>query len=268
MTRGNTSTKRSSQALEQALATVPEPFRSRLIDKYLAVREAFAGGDFDTVGLRSGVFAETLLRLLQQLLTGSHTAFGTPLASFEDECSKLQHLPKSAGHESLRLILPRAVSFIYTIRNKRGIGHVGGDVEANGIDAATCVRVADWCLCELVRLHHGFSLEEAQALVDTIVVREVPKVWAVAGRKRVLDTSLDYRSQALLLLYANAEGAVLAEDLQDWVEYPDNSKFRSRVLLTLHRERLIEWDDENGAIELSPKGALYVEQRILRPSTP
>src|SRR5579863_4553049 len=183
------STRPPESALRQALAAVPDPFRSRLLEKYIGLRDAFAGGTFDAVGLRSGVFAETLLRWLQQALTGTHIAFGTHIVNFGAECEKLQNLPKTAGHESLRLILPRAISFLYTIRNKRGIGHAGGDVEANRIDAATCVRVSDWCLCELIRHYHGVSLEEAQALIDAISTREVPSVWSVNGRIRVLDTS-------------------------------------------------------------------------------
>jgi hypothetical protein len=48
------------------------------------------------------------------------------------------------------------------MRNKRGIGHVAGDVDANAIDIATMARTADWIVCELIRINHGLSLEEAQ----------------------------------------------------------------------------------------------------------
>lgn len=257
------STRQSDSALRQALAAIPDPFRSRLLEKYIGLRDAFAGGTFDAVGLRSGVFAETLLRWLQQALTGTHIPFGSHIVNLETECEKLQKLPKAAGHESLRIILPRAISFLYTIRNKRGIGHAGGDVQANRIDAATCVRVADWCVCELIRHYHGLSLEEAQALVDAISTKEVPSVWSANGRVRVLDTSLDYKSQALLLLYSRSDDVVLTEDLLEWLEYPNPAKFQSRILTPLHRERLIDWDRGNNAILLSPKGARYVEEKVL-----
>jgi hypothetical protein len=254
--------------LTLALANVQEPFRSRIIEKYISLREAFVGGAFDATGLRGGVFAEVTLRMLQQVLTGTHIAFGTPIGSFEDECLKLQRLPKTAGHESLRIVVPRALSFLYTIRNKRGIGHAGGDVEANKIDAATCVRVADWICCELIRLYHGASLEEAQGVVDALSVRELPSVWMIGGKTRVLDTSLDYKSQALLLLYAHAEQVVLVEDLREWIEYPEVSRFSQRILEPLHRDRLVEWDRDNGAVTLSPKGAKHVEDRIVGTSGP
>ncbi|MDP1571936.1 MAG: hypothetical protein Q8L86_18215 [Vicinamibacterales bacterium] len=227
------------------------------------MRDAFVSSDHDAVGLRSGVFAEVVLRLLQEQLTGTHIPFGSRLPTFDAECLRLQNLPKTAGHESLRLVIPRALVFLYTIRNKRGIGHAGGEVEANAIDAATCVRVSDWCLCELLRMYHSLSLEEAQSLLDAIAVRAVPVVWLVNGRKRVLDTSLDYRSQALVLVYSSGEDAVLEEDLRGWIEYPQVSRFRERVLKPLHSSRLIEWDRELGTVSLSPTGVREVETRIL-----
>lgn len=77
------------------------------------------------------------------------------------------------------------------MRGKRGIGHVGGDVEANEIDATTVVRLCDWIICELIRIYHQMSLEEAQALVYTISERNIPDIWEVAGKKRVLRTGLN-----------------------------------------------------------------------------
>jgi len=249
--------------LSIALANIKDPFRSRIIEKYVSLREAYAGSSYDATGLRGGVFAEVVLRMIQDVLTGISIPFGTPIGNFEEECLKLQRLPKTSGHESLRIVIPRALTFLYTVRNKRGIGHAGGDVEANRIDAATCVRVADWICCELIRLYHGASLEEAQCLVDAISVRELPSVWMVGGKARVLDTSLDYKSQALLILYSHSEEAVLVEDLRDWIEYPEVARFIQRILEPLHRERLVEWDRENDAVMLSPKGASQVEKRIL-----
>ncbi|MGA9836173.1 MAG: hypothetical protein WBQ26_02525 [Gemmatimonadaceae bacterium] len=263
MPKTNSSTSQSSPALDAALAGVPEPFRAKIIASYLGVRDAFASGDHDAAGLRGGVFAETVLRLVQELLTGTHTAFGTQIPGFEAEVQRLQRLPVASGHESLRIVIPRAVSFLYTIRNKRGIGHAGGDVEANAIDAATCVRVCDWCLCELLRIYHNMSLEEAQALLDAIAVRAVPSVWLVNGRKRVLDTGLDYRSQALVLVYSSPDASVLEEDLRDWMEYPTPRRFRERVLAPLHSARLVEWDKESGTVSLSPTGIVHVETHIL-----
>jgi hypothetical protein len=249
--------------LKTALSALGEPFVTRIVNSYLSVKAAYADGAWDAAGLRIGIFCEALLRYLQQALTGSHTPFGQRLPTFADECVRLSSVPVAAGPESLRQIVPKALTFLYTLRNKRGIGHSGGDVEANEIDVATAVRVADWCVCELIRLKHSLSLEEAQGIVDSIAVRQIPEVWAVLGRKRVLDPSLDYKSQVLLLLHGSDPSGMLVEDLRTWVEYGRPAEFMNRVIRPLHDSRLIEYDEETGAVVLSPRGAERVEQEIV-----
>lgn len=262
MPKTSSSTHGTLEHLNSALQGIPSEFRTRLIAKYLSIREAYAEGNYDTVGLRVGVFCEVVLRLLQQQLTGSHTAFGTKIRNFADDARALEKLPSTAGDEALRVIMPRALLFAYTLRNKRGVGHAAADVDANQIDAATGLRIADWCVCELIRILHAVSLEEAQALLDAIAVRQYPEIWAVGGKKRILITSLTYPSQVLLHLHAE-DSPVLVEDLCAWIEHPRMRDFRAAVLRPLHKKRLIEYDEETQTVALSPSGAEEVESKIL-----
>ena len=263
MPKASTNTSGTQSTLDAALGKIPSEFRRRIVGKYLELRAAFASGDYDTVGLRTGVFSETLLRFLQQQLTGTHIAFGTKIGNFAYECHKLEALPKGTGDDSQKLILPRALLFVYTMRNKRGIGHAAGDVDANAIDSATYMRVADWCICDLVRLYHSMSLEEAQALLDAISTRQLPEVWSVAGKRRVLEPSLSYKSQVLLLLHGEEAVGAPSEDLCSWVEHPRERDFRANVLRVLHKARLVEFDETDQMVTLSPTGAREVEDHIL-----
>ena len=249
--------------LEAALTRVPTTLRTRVIERYGLLKGAYVNAQYDACGLRAGRFAEVMIRILQNELTGGYTPLGQRLKPFDQEAAALEQLPKTAGPESLRVIMPRALAFLYTLRNKRGIGHEGGDVDANEIDAATCVRTADWCLSELIRVVHTLSLEEAQTLLDAIVEREVPHVWAIAGVKRVLDPTLSAREQVLLLLYSDLEIAVPVEDLFTWVEYGRKDHFRTRVLAPLHRARLVEFDKDTNTVLLSPRGATETEAKVL-----
>jgi len=172
-------------------------------------------------------------------------------------------LPVAAGLESLRVIIPRALGFLYTLRGKRGIGHVGGDVEANSIDLATIVRISDWVICELIRIFHGLSIEEAQGIVDALSTRAVPDIWEVAGKKRVLKQGLDFKQQVLLLAYSDVQGGVLSDDLFSWTEYSNFAMFKKNVLVPLHQKKLIEYDRESEIIYLSPIGVKEVEQKLL-----
>ena len=259
----NMSTKRSSTPLENAIAGLPDDFRKRIAKTYADLKSAFQDSQHELCGLRGGKFAETVLRYLQESLTGTHVSFGQSIRNFAEECDKLERLPKSSGTESFRILIPRALRFLYTLRNKRDIGHVGGDVDANKIDAATCVRVADWCMCEILRVVHTLSLEDAQALLDSIAVRQTALVWDVQGKKRLLIRGLDYRSQVLVFLHAQSADGVPIEDLFSWTEHSNKSNFRTAVIGGLHEQRLVEYDRDTDFVFISPIGVARVEDDIL-----
>lgn len=263
-TRGSMSTPKPKVSLEDALAGIAPTFRGRLLKSYNGLKTAFVEGNFDACGLRAGRFCEVLLRWTQNELRNSYTPFGTKITNFKMECEKLENAPQSAGHESVRILIPRALNFLYTLRNKRGIGHEGGDVDANEIDAVTATRVADWCVCELVRLKYPLSLEEAQAICDSIAERQLPQVWEVFGRRRVLVPGLSYSDKTLLLLYSSSEPALPSEDLFDWTEHSSQSVYRRDVLRFLHNKRLVEYDEDIQMVAISPLGISKVERELLR----
>ncbi len=258
------STPKAKSPLEQALSGLPTLFRSKLVASYIALKSATAEMRYDSAGLNAGKFCEIAIRLLQQVVLGTYIPFGTKISNFADECRKIITASAPKVPESLRVLVPRALVFVYSVRNKRGVGHVGGDVDANSIDAATMARVTDWVVCELIRVFHALSLEEAQDLVDSISVRQIPSVWEVGGKKRVLVKGLTAKKKTLLLLYSEPSSAVLAEDLCSWVEYSTLALFRRDVLRPLHADRLIEFDDKVNTVHLSPTGSAEVEQNILK----
>ena len=264
MTSSNT---QASSALDAALQGIPKKFRSRILTAYLELKSRYAratyDGEWDTGGLSAGKFCEAVIRFLQKQLTGDNTRFGIHIQNFPDECRKLIQVDKTKGSESLRIIIPRALAFLYTLRGKRGIGHVGGDVEANAIDAVTIIRNCDWIVCELIRSFHSLSLEHAQEIVDSVASRQAPQVWSVGGKKRVLDRKLNYKQQTLLLLYSEPHSGVLAEDLFDWTGHSNQSVYRRDVLRPLHGDRLIEYDEIEGIVHVSPTGEAVVEREIL-----
>jgi hypothetical protein len=249
--------------VDSALSAVRAPLRNRLVKFYAQLKQAYVRGDYDACGTRAGKFCETMIRLVQDNLEKAHSPFGTQINLYT-EARRLEALPQTTGPEPLRVFIPRALCFLYTLRNKRGFSHAGGDLDSERIDAITCVRVADWCLCELIRVLHSLSLEEAQALVDSLATKEVQDVWKVGSKRRVLRPNLDYKSQTLLLLYSDVEEAVLIEDLFEWVEYSNFQDYKRYVLAQLHKDRLIEWDRDVDSATLSPTGIKLVEEQILK----
>jgi len=255
------STKNLSPVLDTALANIPGKFRSRLIQTYLDLKKNCLESRHESAGMAGGKFCEVVLRLLQDKVLKSCTPFGTKIDNYPDECRKLITAPITSSSESERIVLPRALVFLYTMRNKRGIGHVGGDIDANAIDIAVMAKAADWIICELIRINHGMSLEEAQDLVDSISIRQLPTIWEVAGKKRVLKDGLKASDQALLLLHSSQSSAVLLEDLCEWVEYSNPVMFK-KIVQKLHKDRYLEFDKDSESVVLSPKGVEYVENNL------
>src|SRR5207249_1977397 len=101
---------------------------------------------------------------------------GTRLTNIIDTSRQIENLPSATGHESLRWFIPRALVMVLDIRNRRGVGHPGGEVLANEADARFVVSAADWVLAELVRLDQNMPFEEAQELVDRLSIVPTPLV--------------------------------------------------------------------------------------------
>jgi len=251
-------------SLEYALSSIPISLRKRLVESYSNLKNQAIEGQYDTIGHHAGKLAEVLIRILQNILTGMNTPLNKGLSNFKGECENLEKTPKTAGPEGLRLLMPRALLLLYTLRNKRDFGHVGGEVDANEIDALTAMRIVDWCMCELIRVCHNLPIEDAQMLCDAITERKLPAIWNVLGRKRVLDTSLSYRDQTLLLLYSDIETGIPTEDLFEWIEHSHRTNYRKNILAKLHSSRLIEWDKETEMAVISPTGIVEVENNILK----
>jgi hypothetical protein len=260
-------TQKNNLPLEEALQNLKSKHRVKIISSYNEVKQRYNKASYDTAwdtsGLSVGKFCESVLRFLQDELTKNYIPYGKHIPNFAIECNSLISLPKNSGLESLRIIIPRALIFLYTIRGKRGIGHVGGDVEANEIDASTIVKICDWVFCELIRIYHGLSLEEAQSIIDSISEKEIPLIWKIGGKKRILNKNLNYKQKTLLLIYSETENGVYINDLFDWVEHSHLTNFKRDVLKQLHKEKFIEFDNYNNIVYISPIGINEVELNIL-----
>ena len=116
-------------------------------------------------------------------------------------------------------------------------------------------------MSELVRIFHAISPEEASVVVDALTEREIPLLWRIGDRIRVLGTGLSARDKTLVLLYGST-GALPIRDVAASIEYKNVSQFREKVLRPAHRIDLIHFDEKADTLLLSPVGARHVEQNI------
>jgi hypothetical protein len=251
----------------KVLASIPAGLRDPLFETYREIASNFAEHRWEPSENKGGKFCEIVYTILDGALSGNFAAAPSKPPNMKDACAALESVPASGavGGRSLRILLPRALLPLYEIRNNRGVGHVGGDVDPNLMDATAVYAIASWVMAELIRVFHGVSTAEAQEAVDALSERKLPLVWSPGGNlRRVLDTDLGAADQTLLILHQSV-GWMSDTDLVDSVEYSNASVYRGKVLGPLHKKRLIEYDKPQNRARISPKGSAYVEKEIVLP---
>lgn len=247
------------------LSGLPAGLRDPLIKHYTEIARNFVEHRWEPAELNAGKLCEVVYTILEGAITGTFQSQPHKPSDMVGACRGLEQQassPSRVGDRSLRVLIPRVLLGIYEVRNNRGVGHVAGDVDSNKMDATMVFSSANWMICELVRIFHQVPLNDAQAAVAALVERRLPEIWEVGNQKRVLTATLSAREQTLLLLYSEAEW-VSVEALRGWVEYKNPTHYRSKIISPLHAERFVEFDKDNARVQLSPKGAAEVENKIL-----
>jgi hypothetical protein len=251
----------------RVLPALPQALRDELLDSFRKIASNYLERRWEPSELNGGKFCEVAYSIVNGAVKGSFPAQASKPGSMLAACQTLEKepaTPSRVGDRSLRVLIPRMLPVLYEIRNNRGVGHVGGDVDPNHMDAEAVQAMASWVMAELVRIFHGVTTKEAQEMVDALVERKSPVIWEIPGIKRVLDPKMSAKNQVLVLLH-HSTGWVSAVDLFKWVEYSNASMFRSNVLKPLHRGRLIEFDADQQLARISPRGAKLVEENLLNP---
>ncbi len=182
------------------------------------------------------------------------------------EVKKLEQLPRAQASDAVRIVLPRVVGTLYTLRSKRSGGHTAAEVDPSRADALLTERMTDWIMAELFRLGHQMPLDQAEAVIGALIERRMPVVYRVGDYRRVLKTGLVPREEILVLLYGEANGATIRE-LLEWTRIPPTSMNRYIDALD-DRDRFVRVvpDGRTRRVIILPSGERHVEDaRLLEP---
>jgi hypothetical protein len=236
------------------LTAIPSTLRDPLLDEYKSIVQNFFERRWSPAELSGGKFSEIVYTILDGHAKKLYAAAPAKPANFVGACRALEN--NTGVSRSFQILIPRLLPALYEIRNNRGVGHAGGDVDPNHMDATAVLSSANWIMAELVRVYHTVSVTEAQAVVDALVEQRVPLIWEVAGAKRVLDPSIGLKNQILALLASSAT-TPSSTDLLAWTECQDHAYFL-RTLRKLHDDRLIEFQQSTSQVYLLPPGSVAI----------
>ena len=244
-----------------AFSGIPDGLRKPLLDAFNEIMRNFRERRWEPSELNGGKLSEVVYTILRGHVDGKMPPKPAKPPNMLMACQALEKVDATTFPRAVRIQIPRMLVALYEIRNNRGVGHVGGDVDPNPMDARVVAEMAKWVLADLVRVFHALDTAEAAEVVEGLIERTVPAVWEVGDVRRVLRPSMSMKDQTLLLLYS-AGRPVSDGDLTRWVEHSNPSAYRRDVLRPAHRERLLEFDERNRVVRISPRGIAYVEENI------
>ena len=244
------------------LAGIPESLRQPLLSVFNSIIRNYRERRWEPAELNGGKLCEVIYSILIGHTTGKFPHKPKKPKNMVDACKALENADSNKFSRSVRIQIPRMIVALYEIRNNRGVGHVGGDVEPNHMDALQVLEMSKWLIAELVRIFHGIKAEEAQAVIEGLIDRTYYTVWEVGGKKRDLNSEHSKKESTLTLLYSGNKPLSLA-DLFRWTEHSNMSSYKKDVLKPLHKNRFIEFDESSGLIQISPLGMRYVEEKRL-----
>jgi len=243
----------------QALAAIPAGLRDPLLAEHRLIVQHYMERKWRPAELSGGHFCEIVYTILDGHAKNAYAASPNKPNNFADACKRLEN--NASVPRSFQILIPRLLPALYEVRNNRGVGHTGGEVDPNHMDSVLVLSIANWVVAELIRVFHQLPVAEAQQVVDQLVERRIPTVWQAGDMRRVLDTSLRLTDQVLLLI-ASAPAHVATDELYTWTGYGNRSYF-NKTLRDLHKSRFVELSADEKSIQILPPGSKHVEEKLM-----
>jgi hypothetical protein len=223
---------------------------------YQEIEKHHTLGGWKTAEMDAGHFVEAVWRIIQKELGETPTPIGVKIPTLDAKA--LIRCESLKGDESFRMLIPRALFSIYSIRNKRGVGHLS-HFKANRMDSAFLLHTAKWILAEIIRIKSNLSITETENIVGTITERQVDGLWKIDGIKIPLRPQWTKKEQILVCLFD--ESPLPRKKLHKFAEYKNSSDFNND-LRDLAKKKLIFCDDKEH-VHILPDGTTSAEKLIL-----
>src|ERR1700733_15045854 len=136
----------------KVLTAIPAGLRDPLLESFREIATNFAEHRWEPSELNGGKFSEIAYTIVKGAISGSYPAGPSKPRNMLLACQDVEKdpaQPNRAGDHRLRILIPRVLPALYDIRSNRGVGHAGGEVNPNFMDATVVYEMASWTLAEL-----------------------------------------------------------------------------------------------------------------------
>lgn len=237
------------------LSRYPNELANKIVELYSAILFENRRKSWKNCISNIGQFNEVCYRLIEFELTGVYIPFNQQLPKFTNQTLiKWENIGNKP--EIYRVIMPRILYGMYSLRSKRGAIHVS-NIDPNEMDTSIMLSQVKWFLAEIIRNITNVSFNETSEIIKNIINKENEIIWEVNGVLRILDTKLKTEQKILSLLYSKDKQTF--KELFNNTEYKNSTNFKL-ILKKMHNKKLIEYAVDK--IFISPKGILEVEKYL------
>ena len=234
----------------------PDELANKLMDAYdNAIRE-YKKRNWKYFGNEMGRFVEVAIRIIELKTEGKYTNLKDKLAILNENRLKQFEQSQITKNISFRILIPRQLFTMYTIRNKRGMIHIN-EIDPNYMDATVLLNISKWILAELVRNSKNIYYDNAFKIIEEIIVKENSVIWIEEDIFKILDTNITLEEKILCILYY--KNKISESELFGFTEYSNITVFRKK-LKKMHMEQKINYTKDK--ITISPIGVNMAEDKL------
>src|SRR5687768_6834774 len=129
----------------EVFSGIPSSLRAELLEAYNNILRNYLQQHWEASELNGGKLCEIAYTIIRGYVDGNFPSCSAKPPNMVDACRALEQAPPTFPR-SVRIQIPRMIIALYEIRNNRGVGHVGGDVNPSHMDATAVLYMSKWMM--------------------------------------------------------------------------------------------------------------------------
>lgn len=246
----------TSKIIEILTREYPSELVEKLAQIYYKAICEYKKRNWQYFGNEVGRFIEIAIRIIEFKAEGKYNKLEDKLPIFNEKRLKDFEQSKICNNISFKILIPRQLYSMYTIRNKRGMIHIN-NIDPNYMDATVLLNMQKWVLAEFIRNSAKLDYEESLNIIDNIIAKENSLIWIEGNIFKILDNSLNLEEKILCILYY--ENNINEKKLFELSEYSNITIFKKKLQL-MHKEQKINYSAEK--VTISPIGIGIAEKKL------
>ena len=230
---------------------VPDAFVDIIQNEYKEIKISYVIEDLTKIGTHTGKFCEIISSLL--CYNEFHHKDDLNKINFDNNINKLINSPKpNSDAEIMRLLVPRLLRTLYTIRSKKHIAHIK-DYNPQLMDLKFFKISVDWILTQILLVYFKVQDDEILKYLDKISYEDIKLVERFEDGDIIFgDPSLTFSEKILFVLYDHYNDGRTSRDKIYQILKPKNKSYISTYIIRLKNQNLIH--ENNKGVKLTKFG--------------